>query len=61
MEDLQKRIADRVKRKQDAGQDIDADQFAKRSDATDNASAGVPEREPLTGSGGGSARTKAKE
>lgn len=51
MEDLSKRIADRVKRKKDAGQDIDAAQFAARSDASDNASAGVPEREELKGSG----------
>lgn len=53
MEDLDKRIADRVKRKKAAGQDVDAEQFAKRSDATDNASAGVPEREALTGAGAG--------
>lgn len=51
MESLDKRIKDRIKRKQDAGQDIDGAQFAKRSDATDNASAGVPEREELKGSG----------
>lgn len=51
MEDLDKRIADRVKRKKAAGQDIDAAQFAKRSDASDNASAGVPERDELKGSG----------
>lgn len=55
MKDLQTRIADRIKRKQDAGQNVDGDQFKKRSDATDNASAGVPEREPLTGSGNGGA------
>ena len=51
MESLDKRIADRIKRKEDAGQKIDAAQFAKRSDATDNASAGVPERDELKGSG----------
>lgn len=51
MEALDKRIADRVKRKKNAGQNIDAAQFAKRSDATDNASAGVPERDELKGSG----------
>lgn len=57
MEDLDKRIADRVKRKKAAGQDVDAGQFAKRSDATDNASAGVPEREELKGSGRSKAAT----
>lgn len=58
MKSLEDRIKDRVKRKQDAGQDVDAEQFAKRSDATDNASAGVPERDELKGAGRGKATDK---
>ena len=59
MEDLEKRIADRIKRKKEAGQNIDGAEFAKRSDGSDNASAGVPEVDELRGSGAGTTRKTA--